>query len=104
MSITAKTTTARRRGRPRSDNPKNDRRTGCFTQEEGRKLNAWMKKNGITIDNEALRTIILDRLAADGIKDPGEDSYEGQPCTSPWRPPAQITGTTDDQDTLLLTA
>lgn len=103
MSITAKPA-ARRRGRPRSENPKNDRRTGCFTESEGRRLNAWMKANGITIDNEALRKIILERMQVDGIEDPGPGSQEGQPCTSPWRPPTQITGSADDQDQLLLTA
>jgi hypothetical protein len=103
-SSAPRTATTRRRGRPRSENPKNDRREGRFTEAEGRMLNAWMKKQGITVDNEALRTIILERLAADGITDPGPDSEEGQTPTSPWRPGAEVTSSDDPIRQLALTA
>lgn len=49
-------------------------------------MNAWMRKHGIDIDNEAVRRILLERFAADGIVDPGPDSEEGRPTTSPWKP------------------
>lgn len=80
------TRTTRRRGRPRSENPRSDKRTACLTESEGRAFNAWMRARGIAVDNEALRIMILERLAADGVNDPGPDSEEGQLAASPWRP------------------
>lgn len=82
MTINASRVTTRRRGRPPAENPQRDRRQARFTEAEGRTLNRWMHENGINIDGEAVRQIVLERLAADGVTDPGADSELGFPPDS----------------------
>ncbi len=92
-----RTPAPRRRRRLAPPRPrKTDRRVCYFFPEEGRRINAWARRNGYTTDNEALRAIILERLDADQVADPGERSPLGLPVTSPWRPPAARTEPTSD--------
>lgn len=76
-----------------------------FSEAEGRKLNRWMRERGITADGEALRMIVIERLAADGITDPGPVSELGLPPESPRRRNSQAIDTTrDESNQLALTA
>lgn len=104
MTINGRVTT-RRRGRPRAINPLVDRRMANFSEAEGRQLNRWMRERGIKADGEALRLIVLERMAADRITDPGPDSQLGLPPESLRRKNSQTSkNTRGESDQLALTA
>lgn len=68
-----------RRRKPRTTNPRTDRRMANFTASEGRRLSSWMKRNGVETDTQALVRIVMQRLDAEGIQDPGPDAAAAQP-------------------------
>jgi hypothetical protein len=97
-------TTTRRRGRPRSENPQNDRRATYLVQSDGRRLNAYLRQKGIDSDADLLRQLIADLLDKEGVVDPGPDSEEGKPLPAPQRKNSRAVPAAKTSDQLTLVA